>query len=124
LDDTVAVLQELFERHKFHHLLVVQHGELYGVISDRDLLKNLSPFVGQALSERPQDRALLHRRAHQIMTRHPVTVPSSMPLETAARVMLEHQVSCLPVRDEHGRPIGIVTVHDLLRAVVSLSTCA
>jgi len=35
---------------------------VFGVISDRDLLNNLSPFLGNAFHERPRDRALLNRR--------------------------------------------------------------
>ena len=46
LDDTLRVVKQAFENAKFHHLLVVEEGKLYGVISDRDLLKSISPFIG------------------------------------------------------------------------------
>ena len=38
-DDTLAQVKQIFDQMKFHHLLVVDHGVLVGVISDRDLLK-------------------------------------------------------------------------------------
>jgi acetoin utilization protein AcuB len=114
-DETVGAISDLFERRRFHHLLVTDQGVLIGVISDRDLLRNVSPFVGSVFAERPQDLALLNRRAHQIMSRRPITASPGMGVEEAARRMLHHTISCLPVVDEGRRPVGIVTTKDLLR---------
>jgi acetoin utilization protein AcuB len=36
LDDTLRTVKQIFVNAKFHHLLVVENGKLYGVISDRD----------------------------------------------------------------------------------------
>lgn len=119
MDDTVRKVRQLFARKKFHHLLVVENLKLIGVISDRDLLKNLSPFI-EKMAERPQDLATLDRRVHQIMTRKPVTVSSQMAIKTAAKIMLDHNVSCLPVVDEDGQPVGILTWRDMLRGLCNL----
>ena len=74
LDDTLAVVKQIFDSVKFRHLLVVDsHKKLCGVISDRDLLRALSPHIG-TLAENARDTATLHKRVHQIMTRHPVTL--------------------------------------------------
>lgn len=116
LDDNLATIKRIFDTHAFHHLLVVADGELFGIISDRDVLRAVSPFVDSP-SERAIDCATLKRHAHQIMTRKPVTVSADELVGTACRRMLEAKVSCLPVVDDHGAVIGIVTWHDLLRAV-------
>lgn len=119
-DDSVAAVRRLFELHGFHHLLVVEQGRLLGVISDRDLLKNLSPFIGSNM-ERTADAHLLDRRVHQIMRRKPVTATPDTPYCDAARLMVEQKISCLPILDpETGRPVGIVTWRDLLCAVCPL----
>ncbi|HQW91146.1 MAG TPA: CBS domain-containing protein, partial [Nitrospira sp.] len=68
MDDSLARARELFNEHHFHHLLVVQGPTLLGIISDRDLLKAVSPHIG-TLSETDRDRATLNKRAHQIMSR-------------------------------------------------------
>ncbi len=115
---TVEEVQRLFEAHHFHHALVVDCGQLVGVVSDRDLLKNLSPFIGNVLAERPQDLALLRRHIHLIMTRQPVCVLPDTPVGAAAWLMRDKKVSCLPVVDDGKRPLGIVTAPDLL-AVLS-----
>lgn len=119
LDDNLAKIKQIFDTHGFHHLLVVTDGELFGVISDRDVLRAVSPFV-DTLSERAIDSATMKRHAHQIMTRKPVTTTADETVEAAARRMLEADVSCLPVVNENAEVIGIVTWHDLLRAVCGL----
>ncbi|MDP1662683.1 MAG: CBS domain-containing protein [Phycisphaerales bacterium] len=115
-DDTLGEVREVFDTHRFHHLLVVEHFKVVGVISDRDLLKHLSPFVGK-LSERAQDAFTLQRKVHQVMSRNVVTIRADTDIAQATRLMLDHGVSCLPVLDERQHPIGVVTWRDLLKAV-------
>ncbi len=73
MDETLERIREIFEQHRFHHLLVISGHRLMGVISDRDLLKSISPFV-DTLSETSRDSATLQKRAHQIMSRKPISV--------------------------------------------------
>jgi len=117
-DDSVAEVRRLFDEHGFHHILVVESHRLVGIVSDRDLLRNLSPFINK-LAERPQDLALLNRRVHQIMGRRPITVHPDATIDEAACFMQMHHVSCLPILDAAGRPVGIVTRTDLLRGLAS-----
>lgn len=119
-DDTLATVRELFHKHHFHHLLVVEHHRLVGIVSDRDLLRNISPFVGNIMNERGQDLATLHKRVHQIMSRKLVTAHPSTIVEAAIELILTHDISCLPVVDDHMRPISIVTWRDLLRVLSPL----
>jgi FOG: CBS domain len=45
MDDSLQSLRELFAATGFHHLVVVHDNKLQGIISDRDLMKSISPFV-------------------------------------------------------------------------------
>ena len=54
-------------------------------------------------------------QAHDIMTAKIVTVGESTPLHDAARLMSEHDVSALPVVDDRGTLIGILSEADLIR---------
>ncbi len=118
MDDTLRNAKQIFEKRRFHHLIVVDNGRPVGVISDRDLLKNISPFVGVRFNERPQDTETLRRRVHQVMTRKLVSVqPESTPAE-AARLLLANRVSCLPVIDAQDNLLGILTTKDLIRWLV------
>lgn len=124
LDTPVSELQRLLDAHGFRHLPVVDRRELRGVISDRDVLRALSPFIG-SLSERSQDAAALRRRAHQVMSRAAVTIGPDAELAEAAELMIETRVGCLPVVEESdgpgpGRLVGIVTWPDALAAAAGL----
>lgn len=114
MDDTVAKIREIFDESLFHHLVVVKNRKVVGVISDRDLLKNISPFIGNHWMERAQDTNTLRRRAHQIMHRPPVVTLESDSASDAATKLIQEKVTCLPVVDEDGRLIGIVTWRDLM----------
>jgi acetoin utilization protein AcuB len=52
------------------------------------------------------------------MTRKLVATTEEASAEEAARLMLDHTVSCLPVTDSHQRPVGIVTWRDLLQSLI------
>src|ERR1700679_4220439 len=113
LDDPLETVKKIFDSVKIHHLLVVEAGILRGVISDRDLLRALSPYVGTR-SETARDAATLKKRVHQIMTRQPVTLPPEATVGDAVKVVLEHRISCIPIVDAAFKPIGIVSWRDLL----------
>ena len=115
IDDTLADIYELFGHASFHHLLVTQNNKLYGVISDRDLFKNMSPYAGTP-AELPRDASIMNKRAHQIMTRKPVTVTKDTSIDHAVDLLLQHDISCLPVIDNNNNIEGIVTWKDLIKA--------
>ena len=117
-DDRLREVKEIFDRLRFHHLLVVDNGKLFGVVSDRDLLKALSPFLG-TLSETERDAHTLDKRVHQIMSRKPVTLRADDRLAAAMDLFLQKNISCVPIVDEHSRPVGIVSWRDILRVVAS-----
>jgi len=111
-------VKEIFDRSKFHHLLVVEENKLFGVISDRDLLKALSPNLG-TISETPKDRASLNKQAHQIMSPKPVTLPPDASIEDAVDILLTRKFSCIPIVDPAQKPLGIVTWRDMLRVLAA-----
>jgi acetoin utilization protein AcuB len=113
-DDTLATVKEVFDKAKFHHLLVVEDGELQGVVSDRDLLRAISPFIDSVV-ETKRDTATLDKRVHQIMSRKPVTLSPEADVSDAIDLFLAKQFSCIPIVDERFRPIGIITWRDILR---------
>ena len=54
-------------------------------------------------------------RAHQIMTRKVITVKADTAILEAASLMLQYHISGLPVVDEAGKLIGIVSEGDFMR---------
>jgi acetoin utilization protein AcuB len=121
LDDTLRVVKEIFDNTRFHHLLVVDINKLRGVISDRDLLKAISPYVDSA-AETERDAATLRKRAHQIMSRNPVTIHPDACIEDVVEVFTCCRISCVPVVDQSGDIAGKVSWRDLLKFVRDDST--
>ena len=117
MDDSIGTMREILRAAQFHHLLVVDGRKLVGIVSDRDVLRVISPYLG-TLSETTRDVALLDRRVHQIMTRKPITVSRNTSIETAVALLIENGISCLPVTSSDREIEGIVTWRDLLRAYV------
>jgi CBS-domain-containing membrane protein len=54
-------------------------------------------------------------RAHQIMTRQVITIAVDAPIVDAANIMLDKHISGLPVVDEAGKLVGIVSQGDFIR---------
>ena len=54
-------------------------------------------------------------RAHQIMTRSVITIAPDATILKAAKTMLQHRVSGLPVVDTAGRLVGVVSEGDFIR---------
>jgi len=63
---TIKELRDLFSNESFHHLLVAQDSKLLGVISDRDVIGILSPFIDTTDTSK-RDQALLERTAEEII---------------------------------------------------------
>lgn len=118
MDDTLKDIREIFEHVRFHHLLVMENDRLVGIISDRDLLKAVSPYASTQ-SERPRDAATMRKRAHQIMTRKPITITVDDTVLEAIRSFIDDKISCLPVLNKDGSVAGILTWRDILKAIVS-----
>ena len=115
MDTSLETVSRIFNEKRFHHLLVVESNKLYGVISDRDVFKALSPFLN-TMAEQNRDLNTLKKRAHQLMSRDLITITKEESVEDAVKLLLRHNISCLPVLSSEGRIEGIVTWKDLLFA--------
>jgi len=81
-----------------------QAGDLTGILTDGDLRRNMSP-------------ALFEKTGAQIMHKDPKHVPPSMLASEALYLMNSKKITTLFVT-ENNKPIGIVHIHDLLKAGV------
>ena len=114
LDDSLREIKEIFDHGKIHHLLVEEKGQLYGVISDRDLWRAISPNLGTPF-ESSRDAATLNKRAHHIMTRKPISLHREADIFEAIAIFNKHSISCIPIVTDEGRIVGIITWRDILR---------
>jgi acetoin utilization protein AcuB len=115
-DDSLWTVKGIFDLHEFHHLLVLEHGRIFGIVSDRDLFKAISPNLGTNV-ETPRDLATLNKQVHHIMSRNPRVLTEAASIFDAIELFNNHPISCIPVVDEEQRPIGILSWRDVLRAI-------
>jgi acetoin utilization protein AcuB len=119
MDDRLEVVRQIFDRLNFHHLLVVdERKKLVGVVSDRDLLKALSPHVGTA-AETARDLATLNKRVHQIMSRTLFTLHPHATVNEAVQLFLDQRISCIPIVDDEFKPAGILSWRDVMKALLA-----
>jgi acetoin utilization protein AcuB len=113
LDATLGTVRQIFVSHGVQHVLVVEDSVLRGVVSDREVLRALSPYLDTA-SEQARDLQTLRRPVHQVMDHHPVVVAPDADLDQVARVFAAHRFSWLPVVEPTGHPVGVIGWRDLL----------
>jgi CBS domain-containing protein len=114
-DDDLVRAGQLMTRGRLRHLPVVQHGQLVGLLTQRDLLREL----GGAPEKIDRAEVLTVR---DLMVTEVVTATPTLPLRKAARLLREHQFGCLPVIDSERRVVGMLTETDFIRFAAEIAT--
>lgn len=118
LETTFRELVRLIEDHRVHALPVVdERRRVLGVVAESDLLIKevlAEGHVRTPLQRRGRAR-LAGTTAGEIMTSPAVTVDPSQTLGHAARVLHRRHIGRLPVVEDDGLLIGILTRSDLLK---------
>jgi arabinose-5-phosphate isomerase len=99
------VILEISERRLGMTCVVDHAGRLQGIITDGDLRRAL---------EHTSDP--LRLRAREFMTAHPKLVVEEMPATEALTLMEKYAITSLLIVNEASRPVGVLHVHDLLKA--------
>lgn len=102
-NDDLALAEQLLRLGGIRHLPVVRERKLVGLMTHRDLLRAAAT------------RTLKATPTCDVMTRDPVTAAPGTSLVHAARVMLANKYGCLPVCEEDGTLVGIITESDFVR---------
>ena len=108
-EDTLGEVAERMSAVNVGAVVVKDYGRLIGILTERDMLKAMAARVHTS-----------EARVRQWMTEEPLTASTEMDVEEAAQVMLEHNFRHLPVVDEAGAVIGLVS----LRRVVAATNAA
>jgi acetoin utilization protein AcuB len=114
----ITKVHELMTHEKIQQTPVVKNGKLVGIISEKDILKAYpSPVTSLAVWE---ITSLLEKiTVKDIMVEKVLTVAEDTPIEDAARMMVDNQISSLPVM--RGKElVGIITKSDLFRIMFEM----
>jgi CBS domain-containing protein len=100
---TVLEATLVMNEQKIGSLVVMDEDRVAGIFTERDVLRRV---VAQALQP-----AII--RLEQVMTSEVVCCRPDMDIDEASRIMRDRRIRHLPVCDENGRLLGVISIGDL-----------
>ncbi len=100
--------------------VVNKKGELVGIVSDRDL-KDAAPSKATTLDVYELNYLLSSIKINDLMITNLAYVRPDETVEFAAILMLENKISSLPVINDKGTLIGIVTQTDIFKVLINIA---
>jgi CBS domain-containing protein len=102
-DMSVKEAATLMSSNKVGSLLIVENGELVGIMTERDILNRVVMST-----KNPENMEV-----REIMSTNPITITEDETLEDAAKKLTQHKIKKLPVV-QNGKLIGIITDTDIV----------
>ena len=107
-DAPVLEVIRLMAEHHIGSVLVVESGHLLGIATERDYARKVI-LQGRSSSDTP---------VAQIMSSPVVSVSPETTAQTCMQIMTDRRIRHLPVLDPGGRVVGLVSIGDLVKAVI------
>jgi len=118
-DQTIPEAHEIMTQHNVKRLPVMHKGKLVGVISKTDI-DRYTPSKATSLSMGEITYLMTKTKIKKIMSKDLVTISPDALLEEAATLMRDNKVSFLPVVDNKGKLVGIITESDIFDSFIEL----
>ena len=119
-DTVISKAVEIMGKNNFHRLPVVDNeGRLVGLVT-QGIVEESSGAQTTSLSIFELNYLLSKRKVSDIMIRDVHTTTEDVFLEEAAKIMIDNDISVLPVVDQDRKVIGIITEKDMFQAFVDL----
>lgn len=109
-NDKIINVVKAMNDHKVGSVLIVENGKLVGIFTERDLVR----IVAEGKS--------LDLPVGEVMSRNLIVAKPEDSIAIITSKMIEHWIRHIPVVDEEGKPIGIISIRDVLRHMVASST--
>jgi IMP dehydrogenase len=108
LEATVAEALKLMNEYRIGGILVVDNnGILKGIVTNRDL----------------RFESNYSRKITQVMTTNLITTTHQTNLDAASRILQKHKIEKLPIVDESGKLVGLITYKDITKAKDRPNSC-
>ncbi len=114
--DTVVFARKIMEKNGTHRLLVIdkEDGDLLGIITEKDIAHALKLFRDLTADYSHPDIKLL--KVSDFMKKNLRTLNNDAKIKDAAKIMLENNISGIPVSGEDGN-FGMITKTDIVRGI-------
>uniref|UniRef100_B8DRE8 CBS domain containing membrane protein n=1 Tax=Nitratidesulfovibrio vulgaris (strain DSM 19637 / Miyazaki F) TaxID=883 RepID=B8DRE8_NITV9 len=120
-DTSMMKASKILKENRIRRLPVVDaEGRLIGIVSDRDI-KEASPSKATTLDMHELYYLLSEIKVKDIMTRDPFTVRADDTVETVALNMIEKRIGGLPVIDDAGKLVGIISDSDVFKVLITIT---
>ncbi|MEM0017447.1 MAG: CBS domain-containing protein [Candidatus Korarchaeum sp.] len=106
-EGTVYEAAKLMKENNIGSIVVMDGGELKGIVTERDLITR---YIAMEDGRRPEEV-----KVSEIMTKNPITIRDNTDVDEAARIMIENNIRRLIVVNYDGKVVGIVSSRDILR---------
>lgn len=103
----LEAMHEMSKKRLGHTLVKNAAGKLVGIYTDGDIRRTLESGLSQNVA---------HTKIFEVMTKNPRSVKKNILATQALRLMEEFKITGLPVVDDKDQPIGLLHMHDILRA--------
>jgi acetoin utilization protein AcuB len=114
----IVEVEQMMRENRIRQVPVLDNGKLVGIISREDLFRAMPSIFDPSISPETFDQAG-RIEAASVMTRFPMTVEPSTPLEQAALLMRTHKFGSLPVMQGE-ELVGIITETNIFDAFLEV----
>ncbi len=116
---SLADAASLMATEKISRLPVIdKRGKMVGIISEKQIL-SYSPSKATLLDAYEIQGAMNRIQVEKVMTRDVITITADTPIEEAARIMVDHEISGIPVLSG-GSLVGMIAETDLFKAFLEV----
>jgi len=113
--DTFYEIAKIMKEKNIRHMPVADNHKIIGMISDRDV-RLAAPSAATSLSKGEIGYLLEKITAAEIMNHQLFIVKPDTTIEYASKMMKDHKIGALPVVEDGGKIIGIISTIDILEA--------
>jgi len=117
-ETTITQAWTLFRERRFRHVpIITQDRKIYGILSDRDLLRyaavsgKIPPYADNAPEASTNISSLIKTRV--------ITASQDTEIRQIAGILFEQRVGVMPIVSEKGTLDGIITRSDILRTLIN-----
>ena len=114
--DKLLKVKEIFDTYPIHHVPVVRHRQIIGMISKTDLMHFLRGYTFTEEDKFINEARMRNFTAEKIMTTGIAKVSPHDRINVALEVFLENRFHAIPVV-ENDDLVGIITTFDIIRAL-------
>lgn len=116
-DTPITQAHQIMKKNNIRRLPVIDNDNLEGMVTIGDV-REASPSGATSLSIWELNYLWSQIKVANIMTKDVLTVRANDPIINAAKLMYDNKVSGLPVLNEVGKVIGVITESDIFRMII------